>query len=858
MADYFAAGRFQTPTSTGIENPVTAAGLGFTPIAFVLWPLGAITPGTAVTACRVGQSYIVGSTVRSNAVYRQGANTRRRTSMAGGEAVQILTNGGQLVTGESLIDGSGDLEVDYTAVDSNAYQVMWLALGGDTMSAQTVGAGTAGFTTTGLDPELAFCAHTDMGDDDVSVICLLGTSFGTATHQWNTSFSDNFLNETADDYSDAVDNSLPGRLLFHTWDGTNLAATFGTDGATWSFDAQTAACDVLAIAGIERNYASGDFAKDDSGTADATDALDPGFDPGIMHFKATGRATKGDPAASDNYGTMSEGFATPDEQFCYLTSIADSGNGGDATVLYVGYCIALGNDAESPTALAYYDYTTKELVWEVNDTNPALIGWLALEEDAGGGPDEISIPTQTRNTIFGAHEVEGTIAHQTFQKNTIFGGHEIEGVIAHQTFQKNTIFGAHEVEGTINHATLDRSTIFGSHEIEGTISAATLGAATTFGAHAVEGIVSLATLARATSFGTHRIEGTIAHATFQRATIFGAHEITADLVVPTLVRNVSIGAHEIEGTIAHETLTRTVTIGAHEVVQADVQVSTLSFPTIFGAHEIEGTIDLQTLQRTVDISGHSVTADITIPTIIRNVTIGAHQIEGTIAVETITASTSFGAHQIQGSINATTVQATTTIGAHEIIAFLQHTTVQATTTIGAHEVEGTIIHETLQSTVAFGNHIATGEDISPPSTPEILEAQKVAISIEASINMPTPEELPYAMFYVYRGNTGPSWRIRWKKEDGQLETFVGATIELLIRKKDDPDAVTFTLAGSINVEQYPASAPRYNLRIDWDESDTDREPGIYEATLRVTWANGVITTAPFGPLEFYIAANLDD
>ncbi len=90
-----------------------------------------------------------------------------------------------------------------------------------------------------------------------------------------------------------------------------------------------------------------------------------------------------------------------------------------------------------------------------------------------------------------------------------------------------------------------------------------------------------------------------------------------------------------------------------------------------------------------------------------------------------------------------------------------------------------------------------------------------------------------ATFYLKRGDTGPSLRLSL---DGATQTLIGAEVTFQMRMR-----------GGAQVIDAPAVIESFigtpTVRYDWQPPDT-AALGLFEAEMRVRYANGVIETFP--------------
>ena len=88
-------------------------------------------------------------------------------------------------------------------------------------------------------------------------------------------------------------------------------------------------------------------------------------------------------------------------------------------------------------------------------------------------------------------------------------------------------------------------------------------------------------------------------------------------------------------------------------------------------------------------------------------------------------------------------------------------------------------------------------------------------------------------FYLKRGDTGPSLRLSL---DGATQTLIGAEVTFQMRMR-----------GGARVIDAPAVIESFigtpTVRYDWQPPDT-AAAGLFEAEMRVRYANGVIETFP--------------
>ena len=88
-------------------------------------------------------------------------------------------------------------------------------------------------------------------------------------------------------------------------------------------------------------------------------------------------------------------------------------------------------------------------------------------------------------------------------------------------------------------------------------------------------------------------------------------------------------------------------------------------------------------------------------------------------------------------------------------------------------------------------------------------------------------------FYLKRGDTGPSIRLSL---DGATQTLIGAEVTFQMRMR-----------GGAQVIDAPAVIESFigtpTVRYDWQPADT-AAAGLFEAEMRVRYANGVIETFP--------------
>jgi hypothetical protein len=88
-------------------------------------------------------------------------------------------------------------------------------------------------------------------------------------------------------------------------------------------------------------------------------------------------------------------------------------------------------------------------------------------------------------------------------------------------------------------------------------------------------------------------------------------------------------------------------------------------------------------------------------------------------------------------------------------------------------------------------------------------------------------------FYLKRGDTGPSIRLSL---DGATQTLIGANVTFQMRMRGGAQVIDAPAV----IESFIGTA---TVRYDWQPPDT-AAAGLFEAEVRVRYANGVIETFP--------------
>jgi hypothetical protein len=94
------------------------------------------------------------------------------------------------------------------------------------------------------------------------------------------------------------------------------------------------------------------------------------------------------------------------------------------------------------------------------------------------------------------------------------------------------------------------------------------------------------------------------------------------------------------------------------------------------------------------------------------------------------------------------------------------------------------------------------------------------------------------VFTIVEGDTSPSLRVRLESPKGVPKNLTGCTVELRLRRKEDPDELTEVFPMAIE------GAPTDGVIVyEWQPGQTDN-PGKYYAEFPVTFPSGEIQTWP--------------